>query len=196
MATVNYPLTPLFVPQSIRNMNNTQVRNYCRKALYQLSWNGTKESCDLAGGIVKRVDIKDALGGKWLSSSSWINICASKGYGNLPDVIIIDLNGNVKILKYVPLSSLDIIKNILDSAAKAIEVIGIAKVIEDIASNISPIEDKIKRGIDSFVDLEIKVDSSNQNKLPAVSGEINYKLIAVVTLILFVVLGMDTGSGR
>jgi len=131
MAISPYPLNPSFVPHSIRGYNSTQIRNYVRKALFQLDWTDN-ESCNLAGGIVKHVDIIDIRGAKFLSSSSWINICASLDYDTLPTHVMLNMNGAISIYKQESLGIYEILKNLIQSALRTFSVLTQIGLIFDI----------------------------------------------------------------
>ena len=131
MAVSPYPLNPDFKAHSIRGYSSTQVRDYVRNALFQLDWTDN-ESCNIAGGIVKRVEIINTVGADYLSKSSWINICASLDYDNFPTHVMLNLNGAISVYKQESLGIYGILKNLIESALRTFEVMTSIALVFDI----------------------------------------------------------------
>jgi len=79
-----------------------QVRNYVRSAIADSIPSDSSDACSLAGGFVKKIEIRDIRShGLYLDNSSWINVCLPLEYSSVPDVIYIDPhNGLLTADKY------------------------------------------------------------------------------------------------
>ncbi len=133
MVDIIYPLKAYYQNMWYKDKMNDKefILNYVRNAMESLHYTDEK-SCNLQNGIVQRVRIINQLGQKFQSGTSHIDICIPIEVSQLPTDVILTTIGDISIFKFKPIGTWGIIYNLIQSAVRAINVMGMIAVVFDI----------------------------------------------------------------